>query len=273
MGRKELAFALTWQRNTEPVGAAVTQLLRFLSVRVGKTIVPRVAIAYDDLHGMFARGDVDFAWLPPLSFLHLRSKRLARTLLVNQRHGARAFHAVLAVRSGSRHYALDRLQGARAAWVDPHSTSGYVLARIDLAARGVDPRTTFGEERFLGSHDAAVRAVLEGRSDVVGTFAEYEGDRVSRAGFSSQGSASDWRVILRGRETPSDALAVHANVDAEVAAALKSALQDALRDDATAKLVRDVLHVDEFGEGDDARYAALSDLIEAARRDGLLPHV
>ena len=273
MGRKELAFALTWQRNTEPVGTAVTDLLRFLSKRIGKQIVPRVAIAYDDIHTLFERGEADFAWLPPLSLLHLRSKELVRTLFVNQRHGTRAFHAVLAVRSGSRHYALDRLQGARAAWVDPLSASGYVLARIDLAGRKIDPRTTFGEERFLGSHDAAARAVYEGRSDVVGTFAEYEGDRLARAGFSSVGSASEWRVILRGREVPSDAFAAHTSVDASVCAAVKEALAGALGDEATARLVRDVFHVDAFGEADDARYAALADVVEAARRDGLLPHL
>jgi len=273
MGRKELAFALTWQRNTEPVGTAVTDLLRFLGAKLSRTIIPRVAIAYDELNPMFERCDVDFGWLPPLSFLQLRQKKLARTLLVNQRHGAQAFHAVLAVRSGSRHYSLDRLQGARAAWVDPYSTSGYVLARIDLAARGIDPRTTFGEERFLGSHDAAAKAVLEGRSDIVGTFAIYEGDRIVRAGFSSQGSPSDWRIVLRGREVPSDVLAAHTQTDEELATTLAAALRAALGDDSTAKLVRDVLHVGEFGDADESRYATLEATIESARRDGLLPYL
>jgi phosphonate transport system substrate-binding protein len=273
MERKELAFALTWQRNTEPIGTAVSDLLRFLGTKLGRTIVPRVAIAYDELEPMFERGDVDFGWLPPLSFLRLRQKKLVRTLLVNQRHGAQAFHAVLAVRSGSRHYSLERLQGARAAWVDPYSTSGYVLARIDLAARGIDPRTTFGEERFLGSHDAAARAVLEGRSDIVGTFAIYEGDRVVRAGFSSQGSPSDWRIILRGREVPSDVLAAHTKIDDALATSLAAALRGAFEDDATAKLVRDVLHVDAFGDADDSRYTTLDNAVESARRDGLLPYL
>src|SRR5215471_4854124 len=102
MGRKELAFALTWQRNTEPVGTAVTDLLRFLGAKLGRTIIPRVAIAYDELHPMFERGDVDFGWLPPLTFSQLRQKKLARTLLVNQRHGAQAFHAVRALRGSIR---------------------------------------------------------------------------------------------------------------------------------------------------------------------------
>jgi phosphonate transport system substrate-binding protein len=222
---------------------------------------------------LFEAGDVDFAWLPPIAFLLLRKKGLVRTLYVNERNASHAFHAIVAVRSGSRHYSLDRLRGARAAWIDPMSTTGYVLPKLDLAARNVDPRTTFSEERFLGSHDAAARAVLEGRSDVFGTFAEYDGQRIARAGFSGVGSASDWRVVLRGRESPSDVLAAHTSVDMGVASAVKRALARALGEPETAKLVRDVLHVDAFGDADDARYASLSDAVDAARRDGLLPHL
>jgi len=273
MARKELTFALTWQRNTEPVGAAANDLLRWLGNEIGRPIVPRVALSYDELSPLFEREEVDFAWLPPIAFLRLRSKNLVRTLYVNERHGARAFHAILAVRSGSQHYSLDRLRGARAAWIDPQSTTGYILPRIDMAARGFDPTATFSEERFLGSHDAAARAVLEGRSDVVGTFAEYEGERLARAGFSTTGSASDWRVVLRGRESPSDVLASRATLEPDLSTAVKTALARALAAPETAKLVRDVLHVDAFGDADDARYASLADAVESARREGLLPHL
>ncbi len=39
------------------------------------------------------------------------------------------------------------------------------------------------------------------------------------------------------------------------------------------KLVRDVLHVDAFGDADDSRYLTLEASVEAARRDGLLPYL
>lgn len=273
MDRKELSFALTWQRNTEPVGSAVADWLRWLGQRIGRPVLPRVALSYDELLPLFERGDADFAWLPPLTFLELRAKGLVRTLLVNERHGSRAFHAVLAVQSGSRHHALDRLRGARAAWVDPYSTTGYVLARLELAARNIDPRTTLGEERFFGSHDAAARAVLEGRSDLLGTFAEYEGERVTRAGFSTQGSATDWRILLKCRECPSDVLAVRASLDDATAALVKAALMGAFADPKAAALVRGVFHADAFGDTEDPRYAALADAIESARKGGLFPHL
>ena len=61
MGRRELSFALTWQRNTEPVGAAVSELLRWLGTEIGRPVLPRVALSYDELLPMFQRGDVDSA--------------------------------------------------------------------------------------------------------------------------------------------------------------------------------------------------------------------
>jgi len=271
MARKDLVFALTWQRNTEPVGAAVTDLLRWLGAEVGRTIVPRVALSYEEIFPLFERGAVDFAWLPPLSYLRLRADDLARTLCVNARHSG--YSAVLAVRAASRHASLDKLQGARVAWVDPHSTTGYILGRLDLVAHGVDLKVTLGEERFYGSHDAAARAVFEGRSDVLGTFAEYEGGELVRAGFSQLGKPSDWRILLRGTESPPDVLAVHSGVDAELADAMKRALFKAAGDDATRARVRDAFHVERFGEADESRYAAFSATVEEARRRGLLPHL
>jgi phosphonate transport system substrate-binding protein len=273
VGKPELSFALTWQRNTEPVGAAASKLLRWLGGRVGATIVPRVALSYEEILPLFERREVDFAWLPPIVFLMLRKNDLARTLLVNERHGDTAFCAVLAVHSSSRHYSLDRLRGARAAWVDPHSATGYVLQRIDLAARGVDPKTTFAEDRFLGSHDAAARAVFEGRSDVLGTFALYDGDRIVRAGFSSQGSASEWRIVLRGREAPSDVLAARSNIDPDLAAAIRDALSAATDDPVAGPLLREAFHINQFAAADDDRYAALAEALATAQRDGLLPHL
>ena len=271
MARKDLVFALTWQRNTEPVGAAVTELLRWLGREVGRTIVPRVALSYEEIFPLFQRNAVDFAWLPPLSYLRLRHDDLARTLCVNKRLAA--YHGVLAVRANGRYQSLDKLQGARVAWVDPHSTTGYILARLDLIARGVDPKTTLGEERFYGSHDAAARAVFDGRSDLLGTFAEFDGQDLVRAGFSSLGEPADWRILLRGSESPPDVLAVHTSVDADLAAAVKRALFSAAENEASRARVRDAFHVGGFAEPDESRYAAFEATVEEARRRGLLPHL
>jgi hypothetical protein len=68
-------------------------------------------------------------------------------------------------------------------------------------------------------------------------------------------------------------LAAHVSVDDALAGAMKQALSRALASPETAKLVGDALHVEAFGDADDARYASLADAVDAAHREGLLPHL
>ena len=78
---------------------------------------------------------------------------------------------------------------------------------------------------------------------------------------------------MRGRESPSDMLAAHTTTTDDLCDAVKRALIAGLADEKTSALVRDALHVDTFGEADDDRYSTLADAVEAARRDGLFPHL
>ncbi|MFO0645144.1 MAG: PhnD/SsuA/transferrin family substrate-binding protein [Polyangiales bacterium] len=48
------------------------------------------------------------------------------------------------------------MRGASIAWVDPTSTSGYVIPRYLVIERGFDPSRFFSRQVFAGQHDAAV---------------------------------------------------------------------------------------------------------------------
>ncbi len=271
MGRSDLVFALTWQRNTEPVGVRVTELLRWLSARVGRRVQPRVALSYEELLPMFRQGEVDVAWLPPVVHLRLRREGLARTLLVNDRHDAGSFRAVLAIPRHAHREGLGSLQSTRVAWVDPWSASGYVLPRMALAAHGVDPAATFLEERFLGSHDAALRAVADGRFDVAATFAIRDaGGGLVRAGWSGIEGA-DFEILHDAGDVPSDVLAVRSDMPQDTADALARHLTEAIADPEGGALLRETLRATRFTR-EEPRYAALERELDEAVRRGLFPY-
>lgn len=271
VGKADLVFALTWQRNSEPVGARVNELLRWLSARLGRRIEPRVALSYEELLPMFRQGEVDVAWLPPVVYLRLRREGLARTLLVNDRHDAASYRAVLAVPRGSRRAGLADLQSTRIAWVDPWSASGYVLPRMALAAQGMDLAATFLEERFLGSHDAALRAVMDDRFEVAATFAlRGPSGELVRAGWSAIEGAS-FDVLLDAGEVPSDVLAVRADMPAETAEALTRHLTAGIADPEGGALLRETLRATRFAR-EEPRYAALERELDDAVRRGLFPY-
>src|SRR5690606_18074020 len=60
---------------------------------------------------------------------------------------------------------LESLRGKRFVANEPHSMSGYLALRDDLAAAGEGP-STFAEITFSGGHRASVRAVAGGQADV-----------------------------------------------------------------------------------------------------------
>ncbi len=88
------------------------------------------------------------------------------------------------------------LAGVRAAWVDRQSVSGYLLIRAHLRGLGIMPERAFTSDRFFGSHEAVVRAVVEDSADVGATFIHLDErpgrqeQRILRAGWGDARSAS-----------------------------------------------------------------------------------
>jgi phosphonate transport system substrate-binding protein len=147
------------------------------------------------------------------------------------RDGHAAFYAVLIVHSGSKIKPPRDLEGKRAAWVDPHSASGYVLPRMGLSAVGVDPRTAFRTERFFGSHDAVVRAVIERRADFGATFGGLDASgALVRGAWSASEAAGDVAVLATFGAIPPDVIAARADLPTFVCESLTHAFTHSSKD-------------------------------------------
>jgi phosphonate transport system substrate-binding protein len=62
------------------------------------------------------------------------------------------------------------LKGKTFCFVDPNSTSGYIVPRIVLKANGIDPDTDFKATQNAGSHNNVAIAVYKGDCDAGVTF-------------------------------------------------------------------------------------------------------
>lgn len=271
MSRADVVFALTWQRNLEPIGAKMASLTRWLGQRIGRPMTPRCALSYEELIPMFESGQVDVAWVPPIVYRHLARTKVARALLVNERRGEARFSAMLVANRTSPHAHLDKLAGARAAWVDPWSASGYVLPRLKLFERGLVAKDTFLEERFFGSHDAALQAVTTGRYDVTATFAYFEGDQRVRSGLDGVPAADELVVLDRVDDVPTDLIATRSTLDEGLRAGLADAFEAALDDPSASALLRGTLGVERFRRGEPPD--SLATALDRAREAGLWTHI
>lgn len=243
---------------------------RALGDRTGIVIVERNVTSYDELGRELTLGHIDVAWLPPIVFARLERDAVTTALVTRARQG-RGHVSVLVTKRGSRIAALPDLKGARIAWVDPLSATGYVVARLGLNTAGLDPRSTFAHELFAGSHAEATRAVFDGRVDVAATFAHLDPDgRVVRGSWSELGlSNDDVRVVAVLGEVPPDLIATRTSVPGPIHQALATALLDMSADADEAPLLEAVFGDRHFERGASASYEALRDLIERASDAGM----
>jgi phosphonate transport system substrate-binding protein len=237
-------------------------------------VTPLFADSYDALAAMLSSGKVSVAWLPPIPFIGLERAKLVVPLVEHHRGGYARFDAVLLVRKTSTDRTLYGLRGKRAAWVDPLSAAGYVLPRIQLAALGIDPRHVFASERFYGTHEAAIRAVIDDKADVTGTFARVdENDAIVRGGWSDiDGAEQSVRVCARFGAIPADVTAAHRDVPPDARARLADALV-ALSCSTTAPLLKDIFGLDEFRPWTGGDYEPLRRAMSDASARGLLDAV
>jgi phosphonate transport system substrate-binding protein len=200
--------------------------------------------------------------------LDLEDARLGAIALCCTRGGGTTeYHAALFTRHASPFERLADLQGSHAAWVDRHSSAGYLLPRLKLAAEGLDPEKLFGRQSFLGTHAAVATAVLAGEADVGATYLHLDrrtGRPVS-AGWLDAGAGINGAFILAtAGPIPADAIVM---ADA-VGAADRQALAAELRAAAATvpEAVGRLLGADGFAAPEALHFDALRALL-AGRKD------
>lgn len=265
-------IGLASMQNIESARPPLAAFATWIGGRAKVELSIKFVESYEALAECLRKKTVDFAWLPPIVFVLLEKQAVVEPLVSNHRGGQAAFQAVLVVHADSRIHTLDGLRGTRAAWIDPFSATGYVLPRVQLAALGIDPRRAFASQRFYGSHDAALSAIVAGEADVAGTFARVDG-----AGIVSSGSWSNLlhvrsmvRVLATLGTIPADAIAVRAGVDLELRERMAEAFVASSNDEMASKLIRRLFGVEEFRRGNLRSYAALRTTVEQGRASGLL---
>jgi phosphate/phosphite/phosphonate ABC transporter binding protein len=228
--------------------------------------------SYEDLARAVHEKQIDVAWLPPIPFIALEKRGDVVPLVSHHRGGSPEHCSVLIVHKFSPIPDLATLHGTRAAWVDKHSSSGYVLPRIEMAAAGVDPRATFAAERFFGSHQAVVRAVVDRKADVGATYAGVDatGAIVRGAWLDMPDADEHVRVLATFGAIPGDVTAARADLPDLVREKIAWALVALSHDKQNRLLIDDVFGVEEFRRGIAPGYNDLRRATMDASDEGLL---
>lgn len=224
------------------------ELARLAGVPVRVTVASDYAAVIEALRNRTA----DLAFVHPVGYVLASREARARIVAKNLWHGKSSFTARFYVRRESGLRTLEDLRGRTVAFVDPASSSGYVYPMVLLIQKGYvrnrDPRTFFREVVFAGSHDAGMRALLNGHVDVLTSFdlarEQYLKDPAERERIA-------W--VAETEPIPEAGVAAREGLDPALLARVRDALLQ-LRGPAHAALLKRLYDIDGFEPAEDREY-------------------
>ncbi|MBL8685191.1 MAG: PhnD/SsuA/transferrin family substrate-binding protein [Myxococcales bacterium] len=193
---------------------------------LGRPVSVTVARDYNELIRSTLAREADVVWAP--AGVCGRISSMAKQVFRVVRQGRTQYRSAVIVRSNSK-LTIDNLgaaRGVRAAWVDPHSLGGYILAQELFRRRGINPALVFGEQTFMGSHPEALAAVTDGRAELAAITAWSGEDHDVRAALTMHVGPLESRlgVLAVTDEAPTDAIVLTYELDAEGCAAFEKVL-------------------------------------------------
>ena len=169
-----LHFVLTPSQKPTELIAAGEEFGRTLGKLLGTPVRVTVASDYAAVIEALRNRTADLAFVHPAGYVLANREAKAVIVAKNLWHGKATFTARFYVRKDSGLKTLEDLRGKTIAFVDPASSSGYIYPMVLLIERGLvrnrDPKTFFREVVFAGSHDAGMRALLNGHVDALASF-------------------------------------------------------------------------------------------------------
>lgn len=205
--RTQITIGFNPADSTEAVETNGRRLSDYLKRKTGLAVNSFVAKDYESLVEALHSGKVDFAFLPPFSFLKAEEAG-GHLLLKAVRHGQPVYYSAILVRTDSGLEKLEDLRGKSMAWVEKDSATGYVIPKAALIRRSLDPDTFLGKQSFRGTHDAVVMAVFRHEADAGATWVN---DTEGRKGawhlyLHKPEDLAAVKMIFRSDPIPGDAL-------------------------------------------------------------------
>ncbi len=199
-------------------------LASHLRARLNLDVEPLGFDGYTEIVAAVATQQADLALLAPLSYVMAREQQPGLEPLVQVlSDGKTSYSSYLFVSRTAPYHSPEDLRGARVAFVDEYSTSGFLLPYSMLLDHGIDPETELSAMIFEGGHVEAFQALAEGRADAVASNADAVPWAQRRAGEEGWEMPAV-RLLGNAGRIPLDVLCAAPSVPTSVKEALRDEL-------------------------------------------------
>jgi phosphonate transport system substrate-binding protein len=255
-----LHLVLTPSQKPTDLLATGEEFGKVLGGLVGMPVRVTVASDYAAVIEALRNRTADLAFVHPGGYVLASREAKAMIIARNLWHGKSSFTSRIYVRKNSGLAALEDLRGKTIAFIDPASSSGYIYPMVLLIERGLvknrDPKTFFREVVFAGSHDAGMRALLNGHVDALASF-----DMAREQYLTDPAERERIVYVAETPPIPEAGIAARAGLDPTVFAKVRAALLQ-IRAPAHAALLKRLYEIDGFAPADDRDYDPVRAAIE-----------
>jgi phosphonate transport system substrate-binding protein len=212
-----------------------TPLAEYLSSKTGLKVRLKALIHYGSTIDNLVSAGMDGAFLGSFSYVLARNKTGAEILARPEASdGTSTCNGLIFVRTDSGIRSIKNMKGKRFVFVDKATTAGYLFPLVYFKQQGVeDYRTYFKETYFAGTHEDAIRDVLEAKSDI-GAAKNTVFARMARADATI---LQKLKTLIVSHDLPEIGLALGANVPASVKISLQNTLLNMHQDPVGARVL------------------------------------
>lgn len=231
-----------------------------LEERTGLSIESNVATSFAAVVEAMGAGNAHIGWLNTFSYLLAHEVYDVKPILSTVRFGSTFYTGQIVAGADTGIEGLEDLAGAVMCWVDPLSTSGYIIPRVEIKAAGVDPDTDFAQVVNAGSHNNVIIAVYNGECDAGATFVD------ARTNVEDELADVMERVLVidESAPIPNDTVSVIAQLPDELVAQLTTALLEIAQTPEGQEALQTIYSIESLVETDDSAFDAFRIQLDAA---------
>ncbi|HMB21548.1 MAG: phosphate/phosphite/phosphonate ABC transporter substrate-binding protein [Chloroflexota bacterium] len=159
------------------------------------------------------------------------------------------------------------LKGKTFCFVDPNSTSGYIVPRIILKANGIDADTDFTATQNAGSHPNVAIAVYQGDCDAGVTFINVLTDASAKLQETYPDITEKVQVFAVSDRIPNDGMQFIKSLDPKLQAIIVKGMLAMAADPGGKAVLKSLYNYDAFQEVEPTFYDDFAAVLKAAGVD------
>lgn len=256
---EKLRFGLTPYLPKQILEKGYQPLMDYLSSCLNMPVLLTVEKNYEELGKQLKYGNVDIAIFSPLSYVEAKKKDpTIRLLLSPIVAGSTTYTAYIIVHYDSGIHRLEQLKDQDFAFVDQHSTSGYLFPYAFFVKNGIVPENYFNRLVYAGNHLKAIQCVAD--RSVAAAAVYSDGLRAARlAGIPTR----SLRILKKTGRIPYDAVCARAGLNPDRIRQVREILLDLdTRNELGRKILGETIRITGWIEVRDDHYDSVRDVLD-----------